>query len=395
MKGTYFVEAYDGPRRRSLSLRTDNFEIACQRYKDGLRELLNKIRREHNASKPQQQLSWMPQQVEQARKQYNASKDNPDLPWPQEIAAGITGQRKYNETTGELRDKETEQLAEYIGGLTDQLPITWEQLRSNAESVRKYKTHSGYSTSWHKNLDLILERVDFTPGQATPQRIGAWIRKQTAKDVSSVTLKNWCSALQGLIERAITSGYAPQLAPNSFKQVDFKVSKDVEKKNHHYCPTPEDYSKLFNEVLPELPENYRVGIELMMMTGCRVSGTKHLSSTAEPGWLDVPDEDGTKGGGRVPMPMELWIRGRGLKIISGSRLSAALKKVHPKLSNHGLRSGFKRATRAAGIDSVLGEALMMHALQDMEEKYGGDGFPDEALKAGAEKTWEVIKGWEA
>ncbi len=393
MKGTYFVEAYDGPRRRSLSLRTDNYELACQRYKDGLRELLNKIRREHNASKPRKQLDWLPQQVEQARQKYNDSKDHPDLPWPQEIAAGITGQKKYNETTGELADKETEQLAEYIGGLRDDLPLTWQKLVANAESVRKFKTHSGYSSSWHKNVDLILERVNFTPGQASAKRIRAWIDKQTAKGVSSVTIKNWCSTLQGLIERAITSDYATQLAPNRFREIDFSVSKEVEKKNHHYCPTVDDYSKLVNEVLPALPENYRVGIELMMWTGCRVSGTKYLAASTEPGWLDVPDEDGAKGGGRVPVPMELWIRGRGLKIISGTRMSAALKKVHPKLSNHGLRSGFKRATRAAGIDSVLSEALMMHALKDLESTYGGDGFPDEALKAGAEKTWEVIAGW--
>ena len=59
MKGKYYVEAYDGPRRRSLCLRTDSYELACQRYKDGLRELLNRIRKEHEAAKPKEQPKWL------------------------------------------------------------------------------------------------------------------------------------------------------------------------------------------------------------------------------------------------------------------------------------------------------------------------------------------------
>ncbi|QNI58937.1 phage integrase family protein [Synechococcus sp. BIOS-U3-1] len=384
MKGLYYVEVYDGPRRRSLSLKTDSYELACQRYKEGLRELLNKIRREHQATR--KTPAWLPEQLDDLRQEYQ---QNHELD-AQELAASFTGKRGYKETTGELKDAKTEELAELIAGVN---AITWEELRVRAEAVRKHKTGSGYSISWHKNIDQILQRVPFTPEQATVRSIRAWMDQQASKGVTSVTLKNWCSALQGLIERAITSGHAPQLAPNVFKQIDFSISKELELKNVYYCPTKEDYRKLFNEVLPELPENYRVGIELMVWTGCRVSGTKHLATSTEPGWLDVPDEDGTKGGGRVPVPMELWIRGRDLKVISGSRLSAALKKVHPKLSNHGLRSGFKRATRAAGIDSVLGEALMMHKLQELEATYGGEGFPDEALKAGSEKTWEAIRGY--
>ena len=51
--------------------------------------------------------------------------------------------------------------------------------------------------------------------------------------MSAVTMKNRASVLQGLIERAITSGFQPQLAPNVFKQVAFGISKEVEKKRHY------------------------------------------------------------------------------------------------------------------------------------------------------------------
>ena len=79
----------------------------------------------------------------------------------------------------------------------------------------------------------------------------------------------------------------------------FTVSKALEKKNHHCCPTVAEYRFLFNEQLPEQPERIRLGIELLAFTGCRISAAPYLSSSAEPGWLDV---DGTKGGGGITAP---------------------------------------------------------------------------------------------
>ena len=115
----------------------------------------------------------------------------------------------------------------------------------------------------------------------------------------------------------------------------------------------------------------------------------YLRESRDPGWLDVPDVHGTTGGGRCPVPMELWIRGRDVKV-SVRALNKVLKQVHPELCNHGLRSGFKMLTRLAGIDSQVGESLLMHKLQQLERVYGGPRFPDEALKPGAEKTWQEL-----
>ena len=70
MKGKYYVELYDGSRRRSLCLRTDNYELACQRYAAGLKELRKKIRAEHEAAKPQKRLAWLPEEVEAIKDLY-------------------------------------------------------------------------------------------------------------------------------------------------------------------------------------------------------------------------------------------------------------------------------------------------------------------------------------
>ena len=375
MKGRYYCELYDGQRRRSLCLRTDSYELACQRYAGGLKELRKKIRAEHDAAKPQERLAWLPEEIDAIKETYKDSDFT-----AHDIAREALKVRDWE-------DPRIEELAEHIAGVA---PVTWEMLRANAVTVRKRKHGKDYSPSWHRNIETLLKTVDFLPTGLTPQRIRRWMDEQEREGMDSVTLKNRLSALQGLVERAITSGYQPQLAPNVFKQVDFSISKEKEQQNTYYCPTPEDYRKLFTEVLPEQPERIAVGIELMAWTGCRVSALPYLSSSAEPGWLDVPDVPGTKGGGRVPVPMMLWQRGRDLKI-SVRKLNGVLKDVHPELVNHSLRSGFKMLSRLAGIDSQLGESLLMHKLQALEAVYGGPTYPDEAKLKGSKQVWAELE----
>ena len=385
MKGKYYAELYDGSRRRSLCLQTDNYELACQRYAAGLKELRKKIRAEHEATKPQERLAWLPEEVEAIRDQYKGS----DFV-PQEIAAevmGLRGGSAYDDETGELKDKRAERLAEQIAGIE---VLTWKDLVANAERVRKRKTGDGYSPSWHRNITTLLQYVDFEPQGLTPSRIHQWMEERERAGWCGVTLKNRLSALQGLVERAITSGYKRELAPNVFKQIDFSISKELEAKNNYYCPSLDDYRKLFHEVLPKQPERVAVGIELMAWTGCRISGVRYLASSERMSWLDIPNTPGTKGGGSCPVPPLLWNRGRDLKI-SIRALNKVLKEVHPQLCNHGLRSGFKMLARMAGTDSQLSESLLMHKLQGLEATYGGDDFPDEAKEAGAKRVWAELE----
>ena len=382
MKGKYYCELYDGSRRRSLCLRTDNYELACQRYAAGLKELRKKIRSEHEAAKPRVKLAWLPEEVEAIKDAWKGSPLD-----AQEIAEQITGQRATNPETGKFLHEPTERLAEQLAGIER---ITWQDLIDNAERVKTRKTGKGYSPSWHRNLKTLLQFVDFEPQGLTAERIHSWIEERERAGWSGVTLKNRLSALQGLIDRAITSGYKRELAPNVFKQIDFSISKELEAKNKYYCPTLHDYRKLFHEVLPKQPERVAVGIELMAWTGCRISGVRYLSSTERMGWLDIPNTNGTKGGGSCPVPPLLWNRGRDLKI-SIRALNKVLKEVHPELCNHGLRSGFKMLARMAGTDSQLSESLLMHKLQGLEATYGGDDFPDEAKEAGAKRIWAELE----
>ena len=388
MKGKYYVELYDGDRRRSLCLRTDNYELACQRYAAGLKELRKKIRAEHEAAKPQERLAWLPEEVEAIKDRYE---DHPAFSHPQEIALDVLGRPQwadqYDDKTDELKDKRAQRLAEQIAGIER---ITWDDLVENSRTIRRRLGGKDYGKAWLKNIRTILSTVDFEPERLTPQRIRRWLDEQEKRGIGAVTMKNRASALQGLIEKAITSGFRPQLAPNPFKQVAFSVSKEVEKRGRYYCPTVEDYQKLFHEVLPEQPERIRLGIELLCFTGCRISAAPFLSTSSDPGWLDVPDVDGTKGGGRTPVPMEIWIRGRDTKI-SVHKLNKVLREVNPKLTNHGLRSGFKMLARRAGIAADVSESLLMHKLQKLEAVYGGDRYPDEALKPAGQKIWAELE----
>lgn len=380
LKGKYYAELYDGNRRRSLSLRTDNLEIALQRYGSGVKELQRRIRKEHEAAKPQERLAWLPEQVEEVKGHFDGSDFT-----AQDIAEITTGKRQSSNHEG-FDDKRAEELAEHLAGISR---LTWDELVANAATVRRRKEGKEYSTGWYRNIKLILSEVDFYPEGLTPERIRKWQDDQEAKGKSSSTLKNWLSALQGLVERAITSGYRRDLAPNPFKLIDFSISKDVANAHNYYCPTPDDYLKLFNEVLPQQPEKWRLGIELMVWTGCRISAVPYLSRSAQPGWLDVPDVDGTKGGGRCPVPMDIWTRARTTKI-NPRALNKVLKQVHPELCNHGLRSGFKMLSRLAGLDHLLDETLLMHKLPGLEETYGGKGYPDEALKKGSTRVWAEL-----
>ena len=187
MKGKYYVELYDGDRRRSLCLRTDSYELACQRYAAGLKELRKKIRAEHEAAKPQERLAWLPEDIEAIRNQYEGTDFD-----PQEIATlvlGLLGKpgSDYDLETGELKDKRAERLAEQIAGIE---VVTWNDLVANAERVRRRKTGDGYSPSWHRNITTTLKYVDFEPEGLTPARIHQWMTERERDGWSGVTLKN-------------------------------------------------------------------------------------------------------------------------------------------------------------------------------------------------------------
>lgn len=119
----------------------------------------------------------------------------------------------------------------------------------------------------------------------------------------------------------------------------------------------------------------------------------------DPGWFDLPDEDGFKGGGRVPLQLDQWHEAKMMKRPDPTQINKLNRdrsdtrgnpKDEGKFSNHSWRSDFKRVNRAAKLDHVLQEALHTHGLKQLEKTYGGDAFPDQRLLDGAEKVWKEV-----
>ena len=172
--------------------------------------------------------------------------------------------------------------------------------------------------------------------------------------------------------------------------MDFSTTKA----NNYYCPKQPDYVWAFERMQQE-KENIQVAWRVLMYCGVRVNALAYLSSMEEPGWLNLPNEDGTKGGGRIPMPLDLWHKAKAMKVPPNPQtLTKILKQTGiDRFKNHSWRSGFKQLTRDVGLDSMLGEALMCHSLGKLEETYG-DGFADDTLLEGAEKVWKQIGEWD-
>lgn len=130
MKGKYYFEVFDGDRRRSLYLGTDNYELACQRYAAGLSELCKRIRKDHEATKPSRGLDWLPEQVEQIKA------NHPEDFTPQQIAKKQFGNRAQDPKTDAFLDELTERLAEQLAGIRR---LTWQDLVANAATVLRRK----------------------------------------------------------------------------------------------------------------------------------------------------------------------------------------------------------------------------------------------------------------
>jgi hypothetical protein len=385
----YQVQVYDGNKRKSLSLETTDHHTACLRYEAGHKALLKRIRDEHQRASEQAEGRWSPGRIATLQKQY---KEQPELDY-QDFAADVLGvSNQLDPATGELKDKKAEELAEMLAG-QKQATVTWQELAANADKIRKRKTGKSYSAGWWKNFRFCIEQVTFSPTEATVPTINAWVDAKEEQGWSSATIKNRCSLLQGLLKKAKTSGFNRSLI-NGFLDIDFGTSVE----NNYYCPVESDYQWMTTRLETE-PRAMQIAMKVLMYSGVRVNALTQLSEMTEPGWLDLPDEDGFKGGGRVPLPMDLWNQARTLKMPAPPQLNDLIreryetrgnKKDEGKFSNHSWRSGFKRVSRMAKLDHVLQEALLTHALKKLEKTYGGDAFPDERLLDGAEKVWKEI-----
>ena len=199
-----------------------------------MHELRLRIRSEAEAQKKQQDAirpQWLPQQLRGDKHSYQAGnvlepaeglKQEQDLPGENFLkwkTSTIGAEELAEQTTKDPIKRE--QLASFVSGDRDQLPLTWEELVDNSVTVRKRKHGKDYSESWHKNVRQTIERIPFGPEEVTPVKIREFMDLlETKYDQRGATIKNRLSALQGLFTNAIKSGYRPDLAPNPFDMVD-------------------------------------------------------------------------------------------------------------------------------------------------------------------------------
>lgn len=377
---SYYVQMYEGAKRHSLSLQTDNYEKACLRYAEGHKTLLERIRGQYRSTSTFS--------VDELRAEYQG---NPETD-AQELAARALGIKpKYDSSTGELLNQKAELLAEKIAGV-----LTWEDLANNSDKVNLRKQGKSKSKGWWNNFKYTIKHVPWLPAEVTPEKIRAWMDSEQERvdprsgdTISPQTLQNRCNLLQGLLKVAITSGYAPQL-DNPFLSVDFATQLN----NAYLTPEEPEYRWMFDRLKTE-PREVQVAMKILMFTGCRVGGLKFLLKTDEPGWLVLPeDEEGGKTVGRVPVPLDLWTAAHEIgRLPAAKKLNLLMaERGLAKFSAHSWRHGFKRVCREVGLEDNLSKALMTHKLPGMDSIYG-NGYPDKPLIEGAEKVWKEIEPW--
>ena len=364
MNGQWVVQLYDGTKRKTLNLGTTDYDEACQRFGEGHRELLARIRRDN--------------QIEE-HKTY--SRDEPATVWevPRGMEPSVENLERYGVPVETIAAEvlEDHQLTR----------LTWEDLAKNANSVRLRKTGQGYTQGWWQVFKYTMRQVPFQPEGLTVEMVYAWNADQERKGIGAQTRRSRCSLLQGLIERAIKNGYRRDLAPNVFKLIDYSTQIT----NHYWCPQKEDYQKYF-QWHPK-KEKQQVFLDLLCFTGVRSGALKYIQYN-EPGWLFIPDVDGTKGGAEVPCPLDIWHAAKAIDVLPlPSTLNVQVKDLHPEWVCHSFRSGFKMLSRLVGLDHMLGESLLAHKLPGLEQNYGGEVYPKEALLVGAEKIWAQLNAW--
>ena len=370
----WYVQLRDtNGKRHSLSLETTDRETAMRRYGQAIKMLQARIKAQEEASKPSKWLA-----------------DEPLTEW--DIPSNADGSNDYanakpvEKTWGEIAND-------------DQIRrLSWEDLIREAEDRRKQKEGKSYSPAWHEACRIAIADCPFGPEHATPENIRLWIKAMRERGLAPKTIQLRCSSLSGLITSSIKTGFRQDLL-NGFNSVDYVTKKVVS----HVTATDEDLS-LIKGVAQTLPKEQELALLIELFTGCRALEVKQRVRTDLEvdgegiGWLTVTEGKTEASNRTIPLPEGLtselvkhwpkaWPHGGTLN----KKLKAGVRK---EITNHSLRHAQKRLHRAAGLDSVLSEALLGHELgsanrQVLESVYGGD-YPREQLLEGARKIWQLI-----
>ena len=349
ISNSYYVQLRDAAgKRHSYSLRTDDLVTACKRYDQGMKNLLQRIR-VTSGKQPRE---------------------------PERLPADAIGRSWELNSNGEWVEKAITwaEVAE-----PDEIKrTTWDDLKTNAEVVRRRKTGSDYAPTWQRSYNACIKHVPFQPHEATPEAIRRWIDSEIERGCGMTTIANRAALLSGLIKTAITSGYDTKLN-NGFTLVDTSAQTT----NHIATASLEGMRVALNHPNP--------AIQLAAATGMRRSEIVE-GDYSEEGWVTISDAKTKAGNRRIPIPTSISIP---TKWGTFKEMNLQLKQaIGEEYTMHSLRHGWRRACRGAQVSDAAAEFMMGHSLGKLAPELAtyGNGYPDETLIREMSKVWSYLGG---
>lgn len=261
----------------------------------------------------------------------------------------------------------------------DAFTITWAEAEEIA--AKRYKRRRGKepSRSWRYQIKNGLKYLPSTaPLSTTVADVRAMVDQMEEAGLAATTIQQRTSALSGVIESLIRTGRTDDTYINPFSRVDTAATGT----RHFYKAQPGDYKAMAQWGDPFM--------QILMFSGARISEV--INGEYKNGCLIIKEGKNRASIREVPLPEHLVAHYRREALTVDTFRSHFNKhRPHTELTPHSFRHGWKTAAREAGIDHVLAERLLGHAVPKMDRVYGD--FSPGVLRRAAEQVWEVIRVW--
>lgn len=272
--------------------------------------------------------------------------------------------------------------------------ITWTEAEDIA--AKRYKRRRGKepSRSWRYQIKNGLRYIpSAAPLLTSVSDVRAMVDAMEEAGLAATTIQQRTSALSGVIEALIRTGRTEDTYVNPFSRVDTAATGT----RHFHKAQPSDYQAMAKWKHPLM--------EVLMFSGARISEV--VNGEYRDGCLIINEGKNRASIRVVPLPTIGELCGHNssssavdlsessekcvVQTIDSFRQQFNQHRPHHHLTAHSFRHGWKTAAREAGIDHVLAERLLGHAIPKMDQVYGE--FSEEVLRGAAKRVWEVIDGW--
>lgn len=266
-------------------------------------------------------------------------------------------------------------------GVSTEDTITWQEAEEIA--AKRYRRRRGKepSRSWYYQVKNALRYIkSAAPLQTTVSDVRAMVDQMEEAGLAATTIQQRTSALSGVIEALIRTGRTDDTYINPFSRVDTAATGT----KHYFKAQPEDYRAMATWNDPYM--------QVLIFTGARISEV--INGEYIDGCLRIKQGKNRASVRDVPLPDHLMChlyRGKAITTVDTFRTHFNKHRPHNHLTPHSFRHGWKTAAREAGIDHVLAERLLGHAIPKMDRVYGE--FSPAVLRGAAERVWEVIAKW--